>query len=105
MYEKLKKIRISKGYSQSKFSKLIALEQTTYSRKERGKSLITEDEWNRISNALKVPIEEIKDENPLTKNNANCTSKDSFNGTKYVNINEKIFDVVLKYKWRIGTNR
>lgn len=101
MHEKLKEARISKGYSQSKFSKLIAMEQTTYSRKERAKSSITEDEWDRFAKALDVPKEEIKDEKPLTINNENCTFKDSFFNTQYINVPEKVLDVVMKYNQKL----
>jgi transcriptional regulator with XRE-family HTH domain len=101
MHEKLKEARISKGYSQGKFSKVIAMEQTTYSRKERGKSSITEDEWDRFANALDVPKEEIKDEKPLTINNENCTFKDSFFNTQYINVPEKVLDVVMKYNQKL----
>ena len=101
MHEKLKEVRISKGYSQDTFSKLIAMEQTTYSRKERGKSSVTEDEWNRFANALNVPKEEIKDEKPLTINNDNCSFKNSFFNTHYINVPETVLDVVIKYNQRL----
>lgn len=101
MHEKLKEARVSKGYSQGKFSKSIAMEQTTYSRKERGKSSITEDEWDRFAKVLDIPKEEIKDEKPLTINNENCTFKDSFFNTQYINVPEKVLEVVMKYNQKL----
>ena len=40
----------------------VGMEQTTYSRKERAKSPITNDEWKRFAEALEVPIDDIKEE-------------------------------------------
>ncbi len=60
MQKKLRDVRLSKGLSQAKFSELSAMEQTTYSRKERGKSPITAEEWERFSNILDVSVNDIK---------------------------------------------
>jgi transcriptional regulator with XRE-family HTH domain len=101
MHEKLKEARILKGYSQEKFSKEIAMEQTTYSRKERGRSVITDEEWERFAKALNIPKDEIIDEKPLTINNENCTFKDSFFNTQYINLPEKVLDIVMKYNSKL----
>ena len=60
MNEILKKVRTANGYSQLEFSKLVAMDQTTYSRKETGKTFITEQEWDRFAKTLGVSKEEIK---------------------------------------------
>ncbi len=101
MHEKLKEARISKGYSQGKFSNLIAMEQTTYSRKERGKSSITEDEWDRFANALDVAKEEIKEKQEPQSKNENCTFNDQSIGIQYISIPEKVLDVVMKYNEKL----
>ena len=102
MHEKLKEARISKGYSQGKFSEVIAMEQTTYSRKERGKSSITEDEWDRFANALDVPKEEIKEtNNPFSLKNENCTFNANSIGIQYVSIPQNVFDIIIKYNTKL----
>lgn len=42
----LKEFRIKKGITQKEMALKMAMEQTTYSRKENGKSPITENEWS-----------------------------------------------------------
>lgn len=101
MHEKLKEARISKGYSQGKFSNLIAMEQTTYSRKERGKSSITEDEWDRFAIALDVAKEEIKDVPKNSFRNENCTFNENSVGIQYVNLPQNVLDVILKYNIKL----
>ena len=59
-HEKLIEIRKSKGISQSKMANALAMEQTTYSKKERGISPIHDFEWKRISKFLGVSLEELK---------------------------------------------
>lgn len=72
MHEILKQKRTAKGYSQNEFSKLVAMDQTTYSRKETGKTFITEDEWDRFAKTLGVSKEEIKDKIAPLAINENC---------------------------------
>jgi DNA-binding XRE family transcriptional regulator len=43
--QKLINLRKKTGLTQEQMAKSIAMEQTTYSRKELGKSSITNDEW------------------------------------------------------------
>lgn len=101
MHEKLKEIRIAKGYSQGRFSKAIAMDQTTYSRKERGKSPITDIEWERFAKVLEVTKDEIKEDKPITINNENCTFNDSAVNTQFVNIPQNIFDIIIKYNQKL----
>lgn len=60
--EKLKTIRKQKGLSQEKMAKIISTDPSNYSRKERGEIRIHDEEWQKIADALEVPVEEIKDE-------------------------------------------
>lgn len=69
--EKLIELRKLKGLTQSQMAKRIAMEQTTYSRKETGKSPITNDEWQRFAKALEVSIEDIKEETNVNFKNEN----------------------------------
>lgn len=60
----LKDIRIQRGLTQKQISIKMAMEQTTYSRKENGKSPITKEEYQKLSDILETSIEEIKKKNP-----------------------------------------
>jgi len=88
-HNKLILARKLKGITQSEISSKIAMEQTTYSRKERGKSPISDDEWNRISKALDLPINEIKDNSEITFNN-------DIN-EKMISIPLSVFNILIKY--------
>jgi transcriptional regulator with XRE-family HTH domain len=60
--EKLKNLRKQKGMSQEKMAKILATDTSNYSRKERGETRIHDEEWQKIADALEVPIEDIKEE-------------------------------------------
>ena len=102
-HQKLKEIRTAKNITQNQMAKKIAMEQTTYSRKERGKSPILDDEWERFAKALNVPVEDIKVENvPVTMKNEGCTFHDSgLIGIQYVNIPQNVFDIIIKYNTKL----
>jgi transcriptional regulator with XRE-family HTH domain len=78
-----------KGITQSEISSKIAMEQTTYSRKERGKSPISDDEWNRISKVLELPVDEIRDSSDISFNN-------DIN-EKMISIPLSVFNILIKY--------
>ena len=105
-HKKLKEIRQAKNITQNQMAKKIAMEQTTYSRKERGKSPILDDEWQRFAKALDVPVEDIRVENvPLTMKNENCTFHDSsLIGVQYVNIPQNVFDIIIKYNTKLESD-
>uniref|UniRef100_UPI00404A7C84 helix-turn-helix domain-containing protein n=1 Tax=Flavobacterium sp. TaxID=239 RepID=UPI00404A7C84 len=56
----LKEIRVSKGFTQNQMAEKMAMEQTTYSKKERGISPINENEWKRLSEIFETPIDVLK---------------------------------------------
>ena len=60
-YKKLIQARKNKGLTQKQIADKMAMEQTTYSKKERGLSPIREDEWVRFAKILEVNIEDIKE--------------------------------------------
>lgn len=97
-YEKLISVRKIKGFTQEKLAKYIAMEQTTLSRKERGLSPISDEEWQRIASALQVPLEEIKETLNDPSQNVNCTFTDQSVGIQYVTIPTEILDKLLKSK-------
>lgn len=97
--EKLISTRILKGYTQKKLGKQIAMEQTTLSKKERGLSPISDEEWQRIATVLQVPVEDIKEnfsQNP--SQNINCTFTDQSVGIQYVTVPAEILDKLLQSK-------
>ncbi len=101
LHKKLVDLRKSKGLTQEQMAKLIAMEQTTYSRKETGKSPVTQNEWERFAKALETNIEEIKDDNSNSIKNENCTFHDSNIGVNYVSIPQSLLDVVMKYNQKL----
>jgi transcriptional regulator with XRE-family HTH domain len=98
LHEKLINERKTKRITQEQMAKLIAMEQTTYSRKERGKSPILDEEWERFAKALNVNVEDIKGEaNPVTMKNENWSLNDNSIGIQYVNIPQNAYEVIMKY--------
>jgi len=50
--------------SQEKMAKILSTDTSNYFRKERGETRIHDEEWQKIADALDVPVEEIKEEKP-----------------------------------------
>jgi transcriptional regulator with XRE-family HTH domain len=99
---KLKNYRTSKNISQIEIAKRVSMDQTTYSKKENGKSPINEEEWKRIAKVLDVAVEDIKLENePITIKNENCTFRENAIGIQYVNIPQNVFDIIIKYNTKL----
>lgn len=70
MHMNLKEIRVSKGLTQKQMAEKMAMEQTTYSKKERGISPINANERKRLSEIFEIPIEDLHKLNcPLTTKN------------------------------------
>ncbi len=91
--EKLRKARKDKGISQESMAKLLFMDTSNYSRKERGEVKIHKDEWTKISEILEVPIDEIKENNQSTIHNENFSFHDhSGNNVNYYNVP----DVMMK---------
>ncbi|WP_144891236.1 helix-turn-helix domain-containing protein [Flavobacterium tiangeerense] len=93
----LKEIRIKKGLTQKQMAIKMAMEQTTYSRKENGKSPITEKEFEKLSNVLETSIEEIKKEVPNIVTNDNCVINDNAIGLQIISIPKDTLNIMLKY--------
>lgn len=58
--EKLKTIRKQK-YSQAVFAEMVAMDQSQYNRREKGRISITDEEWLRFAKVLNVNVEDIKE--------------------------------------------
>ncbi|WP_445458256.1 helix-turn-helix domain-containing protein [Flavobacterium sp. HNIBRBA15423] len=93
----LRAIRKEKGFTQKDMALKMAMEQTTYSRKERGKSPITDEEWERFANVLETPVEELKEKNEPMAKNENCTFNDNSIGIQIVTMPKETLDVMMKY--------
>lgn len=77
-----------------------AMEQITHSKKEIGKSKITDAECNKFAIVLNVPVEEIKD---LAKslNIKKWNNNNTATGIQYINMPENVLDVIMKYNGRL----
>ena len=100
--QKLSDARKAKGLTQNQMALKIAMEQTTYSRKERGKSPISDEEWHRFAKTLDIPVEQIKEtNNPFSLKNENCTFNANSIGIQYVSIPQNVFDIIIKYNTKL----
>ena len=93
--EKLKEIRKTK-FKQREFAELVAMDQSQYSRRERGRISITDNEWIRFAKALGVSVDEIKEvDTPLVNITHNHGENDnSINGYEIkINMPKGIFDI------------
>ena len=93
----LKEIRKVKGFTQKQLAQKMAMEQTTYSKKENGKSPISEDEYKKLAAILEISIEELKKEMPSSTKNENCTFNDQSIGIQIVSMPKDALDIMLKY--------
>lgn len=96
--EKLKIARKSK-YTQAEFSELVAMDTSQYNRRENGKIFISDDEWLRFAKALKVDVNEIKENDvPLINITHNHGENDHFiNGYEIkINLPKNIFDLFIQ---------
>ena len=93
----LKDFRHKKGITQKEMALKMAMEQTTYSRKERGKSPITEEEWERFSKVLDISIEELRKGNESVPKNENCTFNDNSVGIQIISMPKDAWEIMIKY--------
>lgn len=101
VHHKLINVRKERGFSQSQLAEKVAMEQTTYSRKERGKSIITNEEWLRIAKELDVDVDDIRDVNTVNLKNENCNFHDNSVGVQYISVNQELLDTVLRYNRKL----
>ena len=101
MNEILKKVRTAKGYSQLEFSKLVAMDQTTYSRKETGKTFITEQEWDRFAKTLGVSMEEIKGKIATQAIKENGDFNDQSVGIQNISLPVEVLETILRYNKKL----
>ena len=94
---KLIEVRNSKNYSQDYLAATLDMCVSSYSRKEQGKIRITDHEWQKLSEVLEVPLEDIyeSDESMIFVFNDNSTG----NGNIVTNYSmpQSILDSQKKY--------
>ncbi|KAF2507709.1 helix-turn-helix transcriptional regulator [Flavobacterium zhairuonense] len=90
-HEKLIKARKEKGFTQKEMAEMLAMEQTTYSKKERGISRIRENEWESFAKILDKDIEAIKGKmEDLTSNHES---------NHITNLN--VIEIIIKYTQKL----
>lgn len=101
-HQKLIQIRKAKGLSQTQMATAMTMEQTTYSKKEREKSPIINDEWNRFAKVLDVSVEEIKVlPLPMPSKHENQVLNNRPASTNYINIPQNVFDIIINYNHKL----
>ena len=97
IHEKLIASRKTNSLSQEEMAAQLGMEQTTYSRKERGISPISCEEWKRIAKVLNVSENDIKEEIIQGFKNENYIFNDQSEGLQYVYVHQDLLDTVLRY--------
>jgi|JI9StandDraft_1071089.scaffolds.fasta_scaffold04183_4 transcriptional regulator with XRE-family HTH domain len=95
-FEKLITTRKQKGLSQETMASKVGMEQTTYSRKERGLSFIHEDEWEKFAKVLKVDVNSIKEEHHFV-NNETYKSFGHSPCVEYVNVPKDMYELLMQH--------
>lgn len=93
----LREIRKSKGFTQKQIALKMAMEQTTYSKKENGKSPITDEEYKKLSEILETSVEAIVSEDFSIKNVKKENSKDNFIATQIISLPKEALEIMIKY--------
>lgn len=89
----LREIRKSKGFTQKQIALRMAMEQTTYSKKENGKSPITDEEYKKLSEILETSVEAIVIEDLSAKN----IQKDNSIATQLISLPKEALEIIIKY--------
>lgn len=97
----LKEIRKSKGFTQKQIALKMAMEQTTYSKKENGKSPITDEEYKKLSEILETSVEAIVIEDLNTKNIQKDNSKNNSIATQIISLPKEALEIMFKYTKRL----
>jgi transcriptional regulator with XRE-family HTH domain len=91
--EKLRQIRLQKGYTQQQLADFIHTDISNYCRKENGMVGITKDEWKKFAGFLEVREEDIfeEDEKQISIKYDNATfAENSGSFNTYCNIPDSI---------------
>ncbi len=94
---KLRTARMEKGFSQEEIAGLLGMDQSQYSRREKGIKKISPKEWEKMAKILHKDLEEIYEEDKqITVNNENCTTAGFgfyYNNNYYVTDKESLIQL------------
>ena len=94
------RVRKSKGLTQDEVAVMLGMDQTTYSRKEKGNINIISREWKKIAQILDVPLSEIfenEDASVVISNDNSPNSKVMTYSSDYCNVPEYILESLQNY--------
>ncbi len=81
---KLRTARMEKGFSQEEIAELLGMDQSQYSRREKGVKKISSKEWEKMAKILHKEVEEIYEEDKqITINNDNGSSGGFYSNNHY----------------------
>ena len=74
--EKLIQTRKQRGYTQQQLADKLSMNKSNYNRREKGEINVSNEEWEKISDVLDVPIEDVYQANEgqvfIFKDNKDC---------------------------------
>lgn len=91
---KLRKLREKNNISQEKMADVLNISQPQYCRKESNMIGFTEQEWNLLSEYLKIPLEDIKTEEAKVVQNNNGTTT---NFAYIINVSDQLVHEVKEH--------
>lgn len=97
---KLIRARNTKGLTQDEVAVMMGMDQTTYSRKEKGNLKINSREWKKIAQILDVPLGTIfeDDTSSVIINNDNSPNSNVMNyKSDYCNVPEYVLESLKNY--------
>jgi len=97
---KLAETRKKKGLSQEEVAKLMNMDKSCYSKREKGKTKIKFEEWLKLSKILNVHISEIyepDDEQSIIFNDKGIASVNYFGTNTFYNNTEPIIEKLLNF--------
>ena len=97
---KLINTRKAKGYLLSDMAEQLGIDESNYSRRENGQKRISQEEWEKLAQALDVSTEEIfePEDNIVFINKDHATVNANYHGNNNVyTVPESMFDNQQKY--------
>jgi transcriptional regulator with XRE-family HTH domain len=99
--EKLIKTRKQRGYTQQQLADKLSMNKSNYNRREKGEINVSNVEWEKISEVLDVPIEDVYQANEgqvlIFKDNSDCNNNSFGNNNQTYSIPEFILENQKKY--------
>lgn len=97
--EKLRTLRKQKGFSQGQMAKTLSTDTSNYSRKERGEVKIHDEEWQKLSEVLEIPLKDLKEDDSKfsIKNEYSTFNDSSINDNQFYKIPISIVESLQDY--------